>query len=204
MQRVKLFLKTSILGGLAVILPTIILLLLFGWLFRWITTIIQPLTSLLVSKGHLQELVADILAMAIILAVCFAVGIIVKTKLGRFIQENLEQRLLQLAPGYSTVKAIIMQLIGRKESAFSSVALVRPFENQTLLTAFSTEKHVCGLVTVFVPTGPNPTTGFVFHLPAERVHPVNVSVEEAIKSVIGCGMGSKNIIKIYAGNSATT
>ena len=204
MQRVKLFLKTSILGGLAVILPTIILLLLFGWLFRWITTIIQPLTSLLVSKGHLQELVADILAMAIILAVCFAVGIIVKTKLGRFIQENLEQRLLQLAPGYSTVKAIIMQLIGRKESAFSSVALVRPFENQTLLTAFITEKHVGGLVTVFVPTGPNPTTGFVFHLPAERVHPVNVSVEEAIKSVIGCGMGSKNIIKIYAGNSATT
>jgi len=197
MQRLKLFLKTSILGGLAVILPAIILLLLFGWLFRWITGIIQPLTNLLIAKGHLQELVADILALAIIVAVCFVVGIIVKTRAGRFIQESLEQRLLRLAPGYSTLKSIIMQLFGRKESAFSSVALVRPFEKQTLLTAFITEKHAGGLVTVFVPTGPNPTTGFVFHLPAERVHPVNVSVEEAIKSVIGCGMGSTGLLDAY-------
>ena len=84
---------------------------------------------------------ADILGIAIILSVCFVVGIIVKTKAGQYIQENLEQHLLRLAPGYSTVKSIVLQLFGRKESAFSSVALVRPFENQTLVTAFITEKH---------------------------------------------------------------
>jgi uncharacterized membrane protein len=185
------------LGGLVVILPTIILLLLFGWLFRWITSIIQPLTNLLIAKGHLQEMVADILGIAIILTICFVVGIIVKTRAGRFIQESLEQRLLLLAPGYGTIKSMIMQFIGRERSAFSSVALVRPFENQTLLTAFITEIHSGGYYTVFVPTGPNPTSGFIFHLPSEMVHPVNVPVETVLKSVLGCGLGSKDILDSY-------
>jgi uncharacterized membrane protein len=198
MNRFKTFVKISVLGGLAVILPTIILLFLFGWLFRWITAIIQPLTNLFISRGHFQELVADILGIATILAVCFVVGIIVKTKAGRFIQENLERRLLNLAPGYTTIKSMILQFIGRKESAFSSVALVRPFENKTLLTAFITETHADGFFTVFVPTGPNPTSGFIFHLPAELVHPVKVPVEDVLKSVIGCGVGSKKLLEAYA------
>ncbi|MBW2514130.1 MAG: DUF502 domain-containing protein [Deltaproteobacteria bacterium] len=195
MDRIKTFIKTSILGGLAVILPTVLLVLLFRWLFRWITGIIQPLTNLLISRGQFQEIIADILAIAIILVICFVVGVVVKTRAGRFIQENLERRVLQLAPGYPTIKSVVMQFIGKERSPFSSVALVRPFENKTLLTAFITDVHEDGRYTVFVPTGPNPTSGFIFHLQPELVHPVNVPVEEVIKSVIACGMGSKILLK---------
>lgn len=195
MDRIKAFIKTSILGGVAVILPTVLLALLFRWLFRWITGIIQPLTNLLISKGQFQEIVADILAIAIILAICFVVGVVVKTRAGRFIQENLEERVLQLAPGYPTIKSVVMQFLGKERSPFSSVALVQPFGNKTLLTAFITDVHEDGRYTVFVPTGPNPTTGFIFHLQPELVHPVNVPVEEVIKSVIACGMGSKRLLK---------
>jgi uncharacterized membrane protein len=195
MDRIKTFIKTSILGGLAVILPTVLLALLFRWLFRWITGIIQPLTDLLIYKGQFQEIIADVLVIAIILAICFVVGVVVKTKAGRFIQENLEERILQFAPGYPTIKSVVMQFIGREGSPFSSVALVRPFGKKTLLTAFITETHEDGRYTVFVPTGPNPTSGFIFHLNPELVHPVNVPVEEVIKSVIGCGMGSKILLR---------
>lgn len=195
MDRIKTFIKTSILGGLAVILPTVLLALLFRWLFRWITGIIQPLTNLLISKGQFQEIIADILAIAIILVICFVVGVVVKTRAGQFIQENLEKRVLQLAPGYPMIKSVVMQFIGKERSPFSSVALVRPFENKTLLTAFITDVHEDGRYTVFVPTGPNPTSGFIFHLQPELVHPVNVPVEEVIKSVIACGMGSKILLK---------
>lgn len=195
MDRIKTFIKTSILGGLAVILPTVLLVLLFRWLFRWITGIIQPLTNLLISKGQFQEIIADILAIAIILVICFVVGVVVKTRAGQFIQENLEKRVLQLAPGYPMIKSVVMQFIGKERSPFSSVALVRPFENTTLLTAFITDVHEDGRYTVFVPTGPNPTSGFIFHLQPELVHPVNVPVDEVIKSVIACGMGSKILLK---------
>jgi uncharacterized membrane protein len=193
----KSFIKTSIIGGLAVILPTALLIIIFKWLFVKITDIIQPLTNLFVTKTKFQEAAADVIVIAIILAVFFTVGIFVRTKIGQFLQEYFENHLLKIAPGYSTIKAIVTQFFNRKKSPFSTVALVQTFENDTLMTAFITDEHDNGLYTVFVPTGPNPTTGFVFHLKKEYVHPIGVSVQEAFQSIIGCGAGSENIINAY-------
>jgi len=197
MNRLKSFIKTSIIGGLAVILPTALLIIIFKWLFVKITDIIQPLTNLFVTKTKFQEAAADVIVIAIILAVFFTVGIFVRTKVGQFLQEYFENHLLKIAPGYSTIKAIVTQFFNRKKSPFSTVALVQAFENDTLMTAFITDQHDNGLCTVFVPTGPNPTTGFVFHLKEEKVHPVAVSVQEAFRSIIGCGAGSTNLINVY-------
>jgi len=196
-DRLKGFIKTSIIGGLAVILPAVVLILIFRWLFNWITDIIQPLTNILAAKGQLQEIVADVLVIAIILAICFVVGVVVRTKAGQFFQENLENRILKLAPGYPTIKSVVQQFIGQKQSPFSSVALVQVFGNETLMTAFITDTHDNGRFTVFIPTGPNPTSGLIFHLKKEYVHAVNVPVEETMRSVIGCGAGSTNLINAY-------
>ena len=91
MDRMKNFLKTSLIGGVAVILPIAILVFIVNWLFNLVTRIIQPLTNLLLAKSDLQEIVANILIVIIILAACFGIGIIVKTKVGKFIHENLEK-----------------------------------------------------------------------------------------------------------------
>jgi uncharacterized membrane protein len=196
-NRIKVFIKTSIIGGLAVILPAVVLILIFRWLFNRIADIIQPLTNILVAKGQVQEIVADFLAIAIVLMICFTVGVVVRTRAGRFFQENLENRILRLAPGYPTIKSVVMQFIGQKKSPFSSVALVQLFGNETLMTAFITDTHNNGRHTVFVPTGPNPTSGLIFHLDNKYVHPVGVSVEEAMRSVIGCGAGSSPLLAAF-------
>jgi uncharacterized membrane protein len=129
---------------------------------------------------------------------CFVVGIVVKTRVGRFIQESLEGYILRFAPGYSIIKETVMQFLGKKKFPFSPVVLVRAFENDTLMTGFITDEHSDGLCTVFVPTGPNVTTGFVFHLSQENVYPVNVSADQAIRTVISCGVGSDRLIKAYS------
>jgi uncharacterized membrane protein len=201
MDRMKAFIKTSVLGGLVVVLPAVFLFLIFRWLFNWITDIIQPLTNLMIAKGQFPEIVADVLVFAIILAVCFLVGAVVKTKVGQFIHENLESRILQLAPGYPTIKSVVMQFIGKNKSPFSSVALVQVFGDETLMTAFITDTHDNGRYTVFVPTGPNPTTGLIFHLPQKYVHPIRVSVEETMRSVISCGAGSANLLDVFEGKT---
>jgi len=199
MNRLKIFIKTSLLGGLAVILPAALLFLIFKWFFNWVTDIIQPMTNLVLARGQFQEFVADAIVFGIILTFCFGVGAAVKTKIGRYIQENLENHILKIAPGYPTIKSIVMQFIGKKKSPFSSVALVRPFENDTLMTGFITDSHDDDWYTVFVPTGPNPTTGFIFHLKGQYIQPVNVPVEETIRSVISCGAGSTRLIQSLAG-----
>jgi uncharacterized membrane protein len=107
-----------------------------------------------------------------------------------------------MAPGYPTIKSVVMQFIGKEKSPFSSVALVQVFGNETLMTAFITDTHQNGRYTVFVPTGPNPTSGLIFHIPQQYVHPVNVSVEETMRSVIGCGAGSTNLLGAFEGRTA--
>lgn len=201
MEKFKSFLITSILGGVVVILPMFIFIMVFKWLFGWVTDIIHPLTDFIVIKANMSKIIADALVIAIIVISCFIIGIIVKTKIGKFIHEKLESRILKIAPGYSTIKEIVMQFIGKK-FPFSSVVLVRIFENDTLVTAFITDSHTDGSYTLFVPTAPNPTSGFIYHVKGEYVHHVNISVEEAMRSVITCGTGSKKILEASRGNTA--
>lgn len=199
LKRTKIFFRTTILGGIIVILPTIILVLAFNWLFGVVAEAIRPLTTLVVDHITLPEQYNEIIATLIVLSViilgCFLVGLFVRTRLGQMFYSGLETSVLSRAPGYRMIKETVNQFLGKKESPFSSVALVRIFENDTKVTAFITDRHDDGTITVFVPTGPNPTSGFIYHLESKFVHPVDVSVEDAMRSVISCGAGSDKLIK---------
>ena len=197
MSRMKSLIKTSFLGGLTVILPVAILVFVFKWVFGVVARVIQPLTNLILIKSNLREIMADLLALVIIISVCFIIGVIVKTQIGRFIHTSLENSILKFAPGYSLIKETIMQFLGRKKTPFSSVALVQVFGNETMLTAFVTDEHSDGSYTVFVPTGPNPTSGNIYHLESRFVHQVDVPVEDAMRSIISCGAGSAMLIDAY-------
>ncbi len=199
LQRTKNFFKTTLLGGVIVILPAIILGFAFKWLFNVVSNGIQPLTQLVVNHIDLPDEYDQLLAMLIVLSVIllsfFFVGLFVRTRIGRWIYSAFENSLLSKAPGYKMVKETVNQFLGKKKSPFSSVALVQIFENNTKVTAFITDKHDDGTITVFVPTGPNPTSGFIYHLDQQYVHPVEVSVEDAMRSVISCGAGSGTLIE---------
>ena len=195
MDRIKAFFKTSLLGGTVVILPVVILIFVFNWLFDFVTNRIQPLTNVVIKQYEIPEISADIFVIFIILMICFSVGVFVRTRLGKFVYRSIENRILKAAPGYSLIKETIVHILGEKESPFSTVALARIFGNETLVSSFVTDRHADGSFTVFVPTGPNPTSGNIFHLKREYVHPVDVPVEEVMRSIISCGAGSKKLIE---------
>jgi len=197
MDRIKSFVKTSFIGGVTIILPVAILILVFRWVFNVVTRIIQPVTDLILVRSDVHEILAGLLALAVIITVCFVIGVIVKTKVGTFIHTSLEKSILNFAPGYSLIKETVMQFLGRKKSPFSSVALVQIFGNETMVTAFVTDEHSDGSYTVFVPTGPNPTSGNIYHLEGKFVHPVDVPVEDAMRSIISCGAGSARLIDAH-------
>lgn len=195
MEKIKNFLLTTLLGGVTVILPIAILFFVFSWIFGFITNLIQPFADLIVAQAQIKEIIADILVIGIIMALCFFIGLAIRTRFGKFIFHLIESKILAIAPGYNLVKDTVLQILGNKKSPFSSVALAQIFGNETLATCFVTDEHEDGSFTVFVPTGPNPTSGYIFHLKAEFVHRVEVSVEEAMRSIISCGAGSSRIIK---------
>jgi len=199
MDKLKEFLKTSLLGGVVVILPVAILVSVTVWVFNLISGWISPLTRLLTKDLQVNEFIAESFAIIVILVACFSVGVLVRTRLGDILYRLLETRILKLAPGYSMIKETVLQLFGnRKDSPFSSVALAQIFCNSTMATCFITDTHADGSFTVFVPTGPNPTSGLIYHLEGKYVHPVDVPVQDAMRSVISCGAGSGNLLDDYA------
>jgi uncharacterized membrane protein len=194
MNRLKEFVKSTVVGGLLVILPLAISFFILTWVFGLVQEAISPLKTIVMQKSPLQGVVADILAVALLIVVCFSVGVLVRIRLGKWLYSVLESNVFLKVPGYSLIKETVYQFLGKKKSPFSSVALVQIFDNETLLSAFITDEHADGTCTVFVPTGPNPTSGNIYHLPKDRVHPVDVSIEDAMRSIISCGAGSSILI----------
>jgi len=197
MKRASSFLKSTLIGGILVILPSAIFLFILTWLSGLVRKVINPLTTVLMTKSPLQGIVADLLVIVLLIMACFFVGVVVRTKLGKWLYALLEANILLKAPGYSLIKETVSQFLGNKKSPFSSVALAQIFGNETLVSAFVTDEHEDGSYTIFVPTGPNPTSGNIYHLPRKYVHPIDVTAEDAMRSIISCGAGSSKLIAQY-------
>ena len=197
MRRTKSFIKTSLLGGLVVLLPVGIMVFLINWVFGLVKDMLAPLTTVVTDQSELKELVAMAVVVCVLVLACFVVGLIIRTQIGRFVHGKLEDHILKIAPGYNLIKEIVLQFLGNRPSPFSSVALVRIFGNETLVTAFVTETHDNGWDSVFVPTGPNPTSGNIYHLKPEYVHQVDLPIEDVMRSIISCGAGSASVVKAY-------
>lgn len=210
MKQLTNFLKSMVVGGLVVILPLAILLFVMNWLFGKVRDLIRPLTAIVMEWIPFSGVTADAIVIVLLVLVCVTVGALVRTKVGGWLHHWIESRFLLKAPGYSLIKEILMQFMGAKRSPFSTVVLAQVFGNETLCTGFVMDEDAQGeYVTVFVPTGPNPTSGWIFHLPQQFVHQVKVPIEETMRTIIGCGAGSSVLLNargqavLHAGGSGT-
>lgn len=196
MNRLKSFLAQSFIGGALVLLPITLLFIAFRWAFQLIGELIQPLADPILAKSPAPEFVVDIFVIILIILGCFIIGTITSTGIGAWIQRQFEGTLTKLAPGYNLIRAIVHQIIGDKSgSSFTrgDVARAKIFGKDcpTEVTAIVTSKHTNGWYTLFVPTGPNPTSGMIYHLPADCVELLpHIKVDEALRTIIACGAGS--------------
>ncbi|NRA41397.1 MAG: DUF502 domain-containing protein [Pseudomonadales bacterium] len=205
MQREKRdsFVKQTLLGGLVIILPVAILAMGVRWLFNFVTNLIQPFTNLVVKTLGFPELIGDAIVLVAMILSCFAVGWLVTTKGGAWFHQRFDARLARLAPGYKLVKDIVGQFFGdASQSPFANgeVAVVQLFgcDNPTRVTAIVTSKHAGGGFTVFMPTGPNPTSGNIYHVAAEQVTLCpEIAIEDAMRTIIACGAGSGDLFSPY-------
>lgn len=194
-NRVKSFLTSTGMGGLLVILPVAVIVIIYKWVYDLIGGWLAPITEKITRAIGIGEFVAIIIVVATILIVCFIVGLLLKTGFIRFFTEKLESRILKIIPGYSIIRDVFNQFLGRNKISFEKVALAQPFEGGALQTAFVVDEHEDGSYTVFVPTAPNPMGGMVYHLSEERVHIVDVSVSKAMTTVVACGAGSSSLVE---------
>lgn len=99
---------------------------------------------------------------------------------------------------YSTLKQLLETVLANKTQAFREVVLIEYPRRGLWTIAFvtgDTIREVAGaidpeaeIVNVFVPTTPNPTSGFLLYLPRSDTKPLSLTVEEGLKLVISTGI----------------
>lgn len=195
---VKAFIKRALLGGIVILLPLTIVVAFFKWMFKFFTGLIQPYTDTLIELYTVPDYVGHLIVIAIIVLLCFSAGTFVSTRVGHWLWEQLDRFLERKIPGYKAVKDIVGQVVGQGGGTRGEVCLVKVMGRDVgiTVTGMVTARHADGRYTVFVPCGPNPTTGFIYHVDAELVElRPDVKVDAMMKTVIGCGVGSAEVLR---------
>lgn len=191
MTKLRRFILTFFLGGLVVILPIVILFKIAIWLFNFLITTVKPITQLMVDQLNIELFTAQLLTVFSVFVLCFLLGLLVRTQAGRWAHLFFERKVLGRIPGYSTIKDIIDQFTGKQQRIFSQVVRLSLGAEGPEVTGFITDEYGENNITVFVPTGPNPTTGLILHTTRNKITPLAISTEAAMKTTIGCGAGSR-------------
>ncbi len=190
MRRIQRFILTTVIGGLVVVLPVTLFVIVLRLLFNLIAGFVEPVGRLLPFSDDIARWLVQLMALVIVILIFFLIGLFVRTELGSKFFKNMEERLLYPLPLYKTLRETVRQFIGAEKMPFSQVVLADVFGGNTLVTAFVTDELGNGYYTIFVPTAPNPTNGFVFHVHESKLKFLDVRTEDALRSVIGLGTGS--------------
>ena len=193
-KRIKNFFRTTFIGGLVALLPLSLVVILFRWIIGMGEKYLGPLVGLVNTDSQLYKFALYLMALVAIFLLFFLIGLVIKTSWGKFLNNVLEQKYLMKIPGYKIARETVMQFFGKNRSFFSEVVLVDLFNSGTLMTGFITDDQG-DIITVFVPTGPNPTSGNIYHVPAGKVTKTAAPVDAGMKSIISCGAGSAEVFQ---------
>jgi uncharacterized membrane protein len=190
MKALSEFTKSTLVGGLLVVMPVYFSMLLLAKALAGVIGLLHPVTALLPASLHgLREL----LAVLTVVLLCFATGLAMRTRLGRHLFRGFERRVLERIPGFGVLRGALRRISGQTEDAMFQPVLVEIEE--ALTPAFIVEELDDGRCVVLVPSVPTPAAGALYILTRERVHWIDAPVTEAIAVITRWGAGTGKLVK---------
>jgi uncharacterized membrane protein len=191
-------LRRYLIAGLLVWVPLGITI----WVLVWLVTTLDQ-TLLLLPEGARPEAVFGFhipgLGVVLSLAILLLTGVITANFFGArviLLWESVLGRIPFVKSIYSSVKQVSDTLLSESGTAFRKALLVEyPYPGSWTI-AFLTGTPAAEIgedlpgehVSVYVPTTPNPTSGFFLMLPKSRVHELDMTVDQALKYIISMGV----------------
>jgi uncharacterized membrane protein len=186
MRRLFRFLGTTFVGGLLVILPIYLAVILLLKGVKTLMGLVKPIAAM-IPESRLHP---DLIAIVLVVLACFIAGLVARgfprTKLGA----TVEEKVLDKIPGYSMLRSTTRAMLGAR-GADLEMALVEMEDG--LVVGVVVERHDMGWVTVFIPSTPAPASGAVF-IPAAKVHPVDVPFGTGLKAAARYGRGAGQML----------
>jgi uncharacterized membrane protein len=193
--------RASFLTGLVVIAPIAVTIWLvwtvIGWIDGWVIPLIPQ------SYRPEQYIGVNLRGVGVVIFLIFTVivGWMAKGLIGRSLinwAEGLVDRMPIVRSVYNGLKQIAETVFAQTETSFDKACLVQyPRPGIWAIAFISTSakgelaRKIGGerdIVSVFLPTTPNPTSGFLLYVPREDVIELDMSVEDAAKLIISAGL----------------
>ena len=202
-------LRTSFLTGIVVIAPVALTLWLIWSVIGWFDGFVLPFVpdayrpEQILNTIFGYDLKLNIRGVGVVVFLVFAtlVGWLAKGLIGRsFIRyaENLVNRMPVVRSFYSGIKQIAETVFAQQERSFEKACMIEyprkgiwaiGFISTTAKGEIAERNSSKGpMVSVFVPTTPNPTSGFLLFFPKADIIELDMSIEDAAKLVISAGL----------------
>ena len=200
--------RASFLTGLAITLPAIISLAAVKWLFGTVSSftdallfflphVLSPVKVYENGQSGAMFWYWSLLALLLAVASISGVGLLARYYIGKRLIEWLDGLMMQvplLNKFYGAIKQVNEAFAGNKNS-FKTVVLVEfPREGMYSVGFLTSEQHAEvqqktreQVVAVFIPTTPNPTSGFLVLVPEDKVTRLKMSVADGIKYIVSLG-----------------
>ena len=184
------------LSGIAVVLPVAVTVFVLIWLFNLLDGILRNLID------RLFGINIPGLGLLVLIIIIFLVGIFTSNFIGKKITgwfEKIIGKIPLFKTVYNPVRKIISGLSGEKTESFQQVVLIEfPQEGRKSIgfitnSDFSIDEGEN--VSVFVPTTPNPTNGFLIIVDKKDVEVLDMSVNEGLNAVVSIGSALEGNIK---------
>ncbi|MCI5101685.1 DUF502 domain-containing protein [Phaeobacter italicus] len=194
-------LRSSFFTGIVVIAPVGLTIWLLWTVMGWIDGVVLPLVPQTFRPEQYIGINLRGVGLIIFLLFTIIVGWIAKGIIGRSLigfAESLVDRMPVVRSIYSGIKQISETVFAQSERSFETACLIQyprrgiwaiGFVSTTAKGEISGRAETGGkLLSIFVPTTPNPTSGFLLFFPEEDVIILDMSVEDAAKLVISAGL----------------
>jgi len=188
MKQALVFTTRAVLAGLLIIVPLYLAILLLLKGMKSVVGLVKPVALMLPEWVPAETA----LSLLLVVAICFVVGIAVRTRAGRVVRDQVERTFFERLPGYGLLRSLTQQMTGKSRENIWKPAMFETDEG--LLLAFIIEEFADGRYTIFVPSIPTPLAGAVYVVERKRVHPIDVPFTDALKTVSRWGSGSKDLI----------
>lgn len=194
-------LRGNFLAGLAVLAPGVLTIWIVWNVITWIDGIVL---NFIPGRFHPQTFIGwDVPGVGVVVFVIFTLimGYFTKGLIGRTLVtwgERIVETMPIIRSIYNAVKQIAETVIARKTPSFERACLVQyPRPGMWAVAFISTQTrgeigdHLAEsgeMVSIFLPSTPNPTTGFLLFVPREDVIILDMPIEDAAKLIISAGL----------------
>ena len=186
--------KHYLITGLLSILPIALTYWIVLKLFQFFSNPGAKIVAI-IFKDNIPQYIPELAGFILTISFIYLMGLLISNVFGKQIYawfEKILSRIPFVNTVYRTIKQITSHLSGPDRQAFKKVVFIeyprKGIWTLSMVTGESKNEHGDLYYHIFVPTTPNPTSGYFLYIPQKETYKTDMTIEEGMRIIISAGM----------------